>query len=86
MASSSSSSEKASSSKSSSSDNGFLEILSAQEALFVQTDNILSTLATKEPGADGMISLEPKTTRSLKDIFGNLKVRLLVAVFRTLSS
>lgn len=73
-ASSSNSSDKASSSQETS-DNGFLEILSAQQSLFVQTESILSTIAEKEPGADGLVSFEPNTIRSLKDIFTNLKVR-----------
>ena len=76
MASSSNASlTKASSSSSADSGNGFMEILSAQEALFAQTDALLMTLVSKEPGEDGQVSFEHKTIRSMKDLFGNLKVQ-----------
>jgi hypothetical protein len=51
-----------------------MEILSAQETLFAQTDGLLSTLVGKEPGEDGQVSFDPKTIRSMKELFGNLKV------------
>lgn len=54
---------------------GFIEILTAQEALFTQTESILLNLTDRAPGPDGMVSLDPKNLQALKDIVLNLKVR-----------
>lgn len=76
MASSSNSNtEKGSPSNSSGSENGFLDILAAQESFFNQIDSIMSALGSKEANEDGLVSLEPKYIKTLQDVVGNMKVR-----------
>lgn len=58
-------------------DDGFIEILTAQETLFSQTEGILSSLTDRAPGPDGQVSLDPKNLQALKEIVLNLKARLL---------
>lgn len=56
-------------------EDGFIQILRAQEELFTQTENILSSLTDRAPGPDGMVSMDPKNLGALKEIVLNLKVR-----------
>lgn len=59
-----------------SNDDGFIEILTAQETLFTQTEGILSSLTDRAPGPDGQVSLDPKNLQALKEIVLNLKARI----------
>lgn len=67
--------EKGSPPNSSGSENGFLDILAAQESFFTQIDSIMAALGTKETNAEGLVTLEPKYIKTLQDIVGNMKVR-----------
>ena len=67
--------EKSSPPNSSGSENGFLDILAAQESFFTQIDSIMTALGTKETNAEGLVTLEPKYIKTLQDIVGNMKVR-----------
>lgn len=63
-------------------DPGFLEILSAQQQLFRQTEGVLNALVDKKPAEDGLVCFEPSTISSLKELFSNLKVFLQYLPFR----